>query len=118
MPFHHIINFSSGFDLPLFHSSMHRCTDMRFRCGKPCYIRQSCLFLHDIQNRLCKKLRIFVSKISIIRYPTNVSLNSLCPSETTRNCWFTEKEKSRNIDFTNYRRYCRRIVCWYSTIPG
>ena len=77
---------------------------MRFRCGKPCYIRQSCLFLHDIQNRLCKKLRIFVSKISIIRYPTNVSLNSLCPSETTRNCWFTEKEKSRNTDFTNYRR--------------
>ena len=89
---------------------------MRFRCGKPCYIRQSCLFLHDIQNRLCKKLRIFVSKISIIRYPTNVSLNFLCPSETTRNCWFTEKEKSRNTDFTNYRRYCRRIVCWYSTI--
>ena len=63
---------------------------MRFRCGKPCYIRQSCLFLHDIQNRLCKKLRIFVSKISIIRYPTNVSLNFLCPSETTRNYWFTE----------------------------
>ncbi len=40
---------------------------MRFRCGKPCYIRQSCLFLHDIQNRLCKKTQNI--RIEDFNYP-------------------------------------------------